>query len=39
MMFEGVNWIYLAQDNAIAGSCEHDNQTLCSIEGWGYLTR
>jgi hypothetical protein len=31
--WEGVDWIYLAQDRPVAGSCEYGNESSGSMKG------
>jgi hypothetical protein len=35
--WEGVDWIHLAQDRWMVGSCEHSNEPLGSIKGREYF--
>jgi hypothetical protein len=30
-----VDWIHVAQDGPVAGSCEHGNETLAYMKGGG----
>jgi hypothetical protein len=33
IVYEGVDWIYVAEDRHVADSCEHDNEPSSSIRG------
>jgi len=35
--WEGEDWMHVAQDRDLPGSCEHGNEPLGSTKGWEFL--
>jgi hypothetical protein len=36
-LWKGVDWIHVAQDGPVKGTCEHDNEPSSRIEFWEFL--